>query len=407
MRRGASSFVSRDAKQHIPVIKLFGAALVATLAILGTLGPLKSSAQGPGMSRGGDPLAATAWRPNQKGATYVGPKACAKCHEAETSQRATAMGRAMEPAAVSAILRANPRLTFRSGVYSYEIKRLGEQSLYTVSDGTHTFSEPILYSFGQGKAGQTYIFRHNGELHESRVSFYRDLKGLDWTMGYQLALPSSLDDAVGRAIKLNEARECFACHSTAAINGLDLQLEHLIPGITCEACHGPGRDHIAAMEGKRLNDKHIFNPGTMEADELAQEFCGSCHHSAEQVMTNNQPQGPIRVRFQPYRLYTSRGHDPDDARLRCTACHNPHEDPVQEPAFYDPKCLACHHAAASLKSTAEAKAEENEGRTAKACPVAQRLCVSCHMPRVEVPGTHFKFTDHRIRIAKAGEPFPN
>jgi hypothetical protein len=29
------------------------------------------------------------------------------------------------------------------------------------------------------------------------------------------------------------------------------------------------------------------------------------------------------------------------------------------------------------------------------------------MPKVEVPGTHFKFTDHRIRIARAGEPFPN
>jgi len=108
--------------------------------------------------------------------------------------------------------------------------------------------EPNLQAiFGQGKAGQTYIFRHNGELHETRVSFYEKLKGLDWTMGYQLTVPSSLDDAVGRAVKLNEARECFSCHSTAAINGLELQLDRLIPGIGCEACHGPGRDHIAAM----------------------------------------------------------------------------------------------------------------------------------------------------------------
>ncbi len=196
-------------------------------------------------------------------------------------------------------------------------------------------------------------------------------------MGYQLTLPSSLDDAVGRAIKVGETRECFACHSSAAINGLELRLDRLIPGITCEACHGPGRDHIAAMEAKGFNDKHIFNPGELEPDELAQEFCGSCHHSAEQVLTNNQLQGLIRVRFQPYRLFTSRGHDPDDDRLRCTACHNPHEDPVQDP------------------------------HTDKACPVAQRLCVSCHMPKIEVPGTHFQFTDHRIRIVREGEPFPN
>jgi len=313
----------------------------------------------------------------------------------------------METAATSAVLRAQTRLTFRSGIYSYEITRKGEQSLYTVSDGTHTFSEPILYSFGQGKAGQTYIFRHDGELHESRVSFYNQLQGLDWTMGYQNALPSSLAEAAGRAIKVNEARECFACHATAAINGLELQLDRLIPGITCEACHGPGREHITAMEAKKLNDKHIFNPGKMESDELAQEFCGSCHHSAEEVLTNNALQGVIRVRFQPYRLFTSRGHDPDDARLRCTACHNPHEDPVQEPAFYDPKCLACHRSLASLKSTAAARAEENEGRMDKPCPVAPGKCTSCHMPRIEVPGTHFHFTDHRIRTVKAGESFPN
>ena len=317
------------------------------------------------------------------------------------------MGRALEPVATSEILRAHPRLAFRSGPYAHEIVRRGDQSLYSVTDGVNTISEPILYTFGQGKAGQTYIFRHNGDLHESRVSFYKDLKGLDWTMGYQLSLPSSLNDAVGRAIKVNEARECFACHSTAAINGLELQLDRLIPGISCEACHGPGRDHIAAMEAKRFNDKRIFNPGKMESDELAQGFCGSCHHSAEQVLTNNSLQGLIRVRFQPYRLFTSRGHDPDDARLRCTACHNPHQDPVQEPAFYDPKCLACHRSATSLKSAAVAKAEENEGRTDKACPVAQRLCVSCHMPKVDVPGTHFQFTDHRIRTVRAGEPFPN
>lgn len=398
------SGVSRYGKQHTPVIILF---VVALVAILWTLGPLKSSAQGPGMGAGGDRQAATLWRPNQKDARYVGPQACAKCHETEIGQRSTAMGRAMETAATSAVLRSHPRLTFRSGAYSYEITRKGEQSFYTVTDGTRTFSEPILYSFGQGKAGQTYIFRHNGELHETRVSFYEKLKGLDWTMGYQLTLPSSLDDAVGRAVKLNEARECFSCHSTAAINGLELQLDRLIPGIGCEACHGPGRDHIAAMEAKRFKDKLIFNPGKMESDELAQQFCGSCHQSAEQVLTNNQLQGLIRVRFQPYRLFTSRGHDPDDARLRCTACHNPHEDPVHDAVFYDPKCLACHRSGASLKSREVAKAEEKDGRTDKACPVAQRLCVSCHMPKIEVPGTHFQFTDHRIRTVREGEPFPS
>jgi formate-dependent nitrite reductase cytochrome c552 subunit len=38
--------------------------------------------------------------------------------------------------------------------------------------------------------------------------------------------------------------------------------------------------------------------------------------------------------------------------------------------------------------------------------VASERCVSCHMPKVELPGAHFKFTDHRIRIARQGEVYP-
>ena len=364
-----------------------------------------SSALGQGsMSTGGSTI--NTWRPG-KNAKYVGPQACAKCHGEKVNQHQTAMGRAMEPAAVSANLLSHPNLTFRSGSYSYEIIRRGNQSIYNVTDGKSTYSEPLLYAFGQGKAGQTFVFRHNGLLHETRVSFYKTLDGLDWTMGYQSKVPTSLDDAAGRAFGKDETRECFGCHTTGAINRLEFQIESLIPGLSCEACHGPGAEHVSAMEAKRLKDKLIFNPGKMEPAEMSQEFCGSCHHSTEDVMTNKLLQGPISVRFQPYRLFTSRGHDPDDERLRCTSCHDPHADPVEDPAFYDPKCFVCHRSGGSLRNSDLAKKEEQEGRVNKACPVGERLCISCHMPKVAVAGTHFSFTDHRIRIVRAGDPFPH
>jgi hypothetical protein len=390
--------------KNIPAIVVL-AALVGALVWL--ISPPGSHAQDPVMSAGGNSAAVTTWRPNKKDAKYVGPEACSKCHKEEVDQHATAMGKAMEPVATSIVLRANPQMTFRSGQYAYQISRKGDQSIYTVTDGTNTFSEPILYAFGQGKAGQTYLFRHKGSFYESRVSFYKELKGLDWTMGYQTTLPASLDDAPGRAMSADEARDCFACHTTGAISGTQLQLDRLTPGVTCEACHGPGGEHITEMEAKRFKNKRIFNPGNMGADEMSQEFCGSCHRSAEQVMTNRQLRGVVSLRFQPYRLFTSKGHDPDDMRLRCTSCHDPHANPVEEPAFYDAKCFACHRSGASLKSVAVLKAEEKEGRIDKACPVGQRECVSCHMPKIGVPGSHFLFTDHRIRIARPGEPFPN
>jgi hypothetical protein len=32
--------------------------------------------------------------------------------------------------------------------------------------------------------------------------------------------------------------------------------------------------------------------------------------------------------------------------------------------------------------------------------------VTCHMPKVDLPGMHADFTDHWIRIAKPNEPVP-
>jgi hypothetical protein len=32
--------------------------------------------------------------------------------------------------------------------------------------------------------------------------------------------------------------------------------------------------------------------------------------------------------------------------------------------------------------------------------------VSCHMPKIYVPVMHYNFTDHRIRIARGNDPYP-
>jgi hypothetical protein len=101
------------------------------------------------------------------------------------------------------------------------------------------------------------------------------------------------------------------------------------------------------------------------------------------------------VRFQPYRLANSHCFDGADPRISCVACHDPHQKVSHDPAYYDQKCLACHSATALLAPP-----------HAKVCSVAKSNCSSCHMPRVPFPGGHFIFTDHDIRIVKAGEPYP-
>jgi len=327
---------------------------------------------------------------------FAGDQACGECHKKFASASYSGMFQAMEPVAGSKILSENPKLKLSVGPYTYEITRTGKQSSYSVTDGKDTISLPIRYAFGQGKMGQTYVLERDGKFYESLVSFYNEPKALDFTIGAPRGVPKSLNDAVGRLLSANEVANCFSCHATGAVfGGSQLRLERLTHGVRCEACHGPGGQHIAAVKAGETPAASIFNPGLMSSDELTQQFCASCHRGAEEssllksMEINN-------VRFQPYRIFHSKCYS-DDRNISCTACHNPHEPLREDAAYYDKRCLECH-------SLRDKNAKAGDG---KSCPVADKDCTSCHMPKIEVKAAHFKFTDHYIRVVKPGEAFPN
>ena len=341
------------------------------------------------------------WRPtrDRSGIGYVGGAVCAECHAKESaSQPSTPMGRASERASDCGILKTGSPLTFTNGPYTYRITRDGGRSLYTVSDGKSELSEPVLFCFGQGAAGQTYVLRHDGAFYESRVSYFGALERLDITIEHPRAIPPSLEDALGRRMSEEAARGCFACHTTGAAHAARFEPERLSAGVSCEACHGPGERHVAAARAKNLKDPLIYNPTELDALDLSQEFCASCHQGFDAVMALDGQGGAANIRFQPYRIFNSRTHLLNDKRMSCTACHDPHGPLERDEAFYDSKCAACHLTTAKEQRTRE--------RNAPACPVAARGCATCHMPKVELPGMHYKFTDHWIRIAKPGAPVP-
>jgi hypothetical protein len=370
------------------------APLIWAIAYFGSASFLRGKTQ----IQDNDPL--SKWRSHDyPGVQYVGRTRCAECHTYQAStQPETPMAHALEPVADCQVLSTHERLTFRNGPYSYEITRQRNGSTYTVTDGVKTISEPLLYCFGLGKVGQTYVFKHNGSFYETRVSYYPAVGGLDFTTSHSHQVPTSVDEALGRPVGPDEERGCFGCHAPAAVNESGLHLDSLIPGVTCESCHGPGGEHIAAVKARKLKDLHIFNPGKLNPNDLSQEFCGSCHRSFDNVMLMPKQGGLNNVRFQPYRIFNSHGHNSSDPRISCIACHDPHLKLEREAASYDSKCLACH-----LSSVTEARTDK---RAAPPCPVSNRLCATCHMPKVDIPEMHFKFTDHWIRIARPNDPVP-
>ncbi len=337
------------------------------------------------------------WNPRRTpaGTEFVGDQVCGECHKKAFAAHPTSgMAMAMEPVANSQVLTANPKLSMTSGPYKYEIKRQGKQSFYSVTDGKDTISIPITYAFGQGRMGQTYVLEHGGKLYESLVSFYAETKGLDFTVGAPRGVPASLDDAVGRLLTQNEIRSCFSCHSNNATSGSELQLDKLTHGVRCETCHGPGKAHLEALKAGEPAYKSVFNPGRLSGEELTQQFCAACHRGIDEFSLL-QSMGRDNVRFQPYRIFHSKCYS-DDRNISCVACHNPHEPLKEDAAYYDAKCAACH---AVKGKPAEQGAEPS-------CPVSDKNCASCHMPKVEIKAAHFKFTDHFIRIVKPGEEYP-
>lgn len=331
------------------------------------------------------------------GAAWAGgPKAakmtCATCHRQEAAyfpQAEMAIGMELPPN--QKLLQANPKLVAQAKGYIYEIERQGDTSTYTVKDASGSLSLPIKYAFGV--RNQTYVFEYQGRFYESMVSYYEVVKGLAITMGDELLQPHNLVEAMGRETSQQEITACFGCHATSAVAGGKLTLDTLQPGLSCDHCHTGANEHMRSLTGgppaplpKKLGD--------LGAEDMS-EFCGQCHRTWATVVSQ-RTFGEKNVRFQPYRLALSKCFLGDDKRAKCTACHDPHHDIVTDSAGYDKACLACH-----VKQGAPVTASMQ-----KACPVADKNCASCHMPKISAPGSGSIFHDHYIRVVRSGDPYP-
>ena len=342
---------------------------------------------------------------------YVGTEVCAGCHRQEAiEQQGTPMAQAASMASQTEILRSNPRLSREDRPFATEIQRDRQGSTYIVSQGGKAISGRLTWSMGRGVMGQTFIVESGGTLFESQLSYFRAIEGLDLTPGHTPADSRNLESAFGEPQSQEIAQRCFGCHTTASSEKHRFDPSHAIPGITCEACHGPGAQHVRAMQANPAGktDTSILDPGTFAPAKLI-DYCGACHRAPLDV-TTAKDRVPIDVRFQPYRLSKSRCWSRPDPRITCIACHNPHLPLEQDAVAYDPKCLACH-ASAKPAASAIAGAIEPAGgvpasKERKICPVAGSHCVSCHMPKYKVPQMHGSFTDHDIRIVRPGDPFP-
>jgi hypothetical protein len=334
---------------------------------------------------------------------FAGSAACANCHSAKAaSQKLTSMAGTSLHADDSVLLHSHPKMNFAVGKYHYQVDTGAKSTSYSVTDGTNTISATLLWAFGIGRVAQSYLFKKDdGNFYEARVTYFKNLQDINFTPARALASPKDVAEAMYRPVPASEIVRCFACHNTASTIGGQFDEKNLTPGVGCEACHGPGMKHVATMQTAALAGTTesavgtIVNPARLDPLDSV-DFCGACHGTWWDVKFSGG-KGVPTARSQPFRLEESKCWGRGDARLTCIGCHDPHEEVRTDPSSYDRTCLSCHPASGTAKTAANHPSSH---------PAGTKDCVTCHMPKVYDPDMHYKFTDHRIRIAHEGEPYP-
>ena len=355
-----------------------------------------------------DHLSDKGWWPTRRALAtdvFVGDSACAKCHAPLVSgQVGSAMLRAASRRAGTLESGGPVPGTFQSGSYFYTFLHADSGYVLEVKSGGDSLRSDVQWTFGAGNHGQTYLLEEEGAFYEAQVSSFAT-HSLGLTPGHADVSEGSLQHALGNRLSSLETARCFSCHTTAWSTGGKLDTTKAVPGVHCEACHGPGVRHITAMQEGRSGDATptIFNPAHLNPA-ASVDFCGACHRTSMDIVLSGVPNGVSGIRFQPYRLEKSRcWNKAQDARLTCVACHDPHEPLVHDTAFYDAKCLSCHSRQDPLR---QGVAFSKSPGKAFVCPKAKASCTTCHMPKYNVPEMHSQFTDHFIRIVRTENAFP-
>ena len=318
------------------------------------------------------------------GAEYVGKEACAECHKAQyEKQSASHHAGSLRPITGSLVgtmllkdgHSPDGRLKYEPDGNTIVVRENGTPNIVVLE-----------WAFGAGAQGSTPVGHLGDQYIEHRFSYYSRIRDLAPTFGHPVRVSTPIAEL--GVLQDNETIfRCFHCHATAVErrpSGPDLT--HLLPGVQCERCHGPGSSHIQAAKKGASPEAirgEIVNPGRFSAKAQIQ-ICGQCHRLPTPDM-GDQPEleNPVTVRFAPIGLLASRCFRASGT-LSCLTCHDPHVDAAPRTGLsYTRKCLACH---------------ENDRRPIKLCRRATKQnCLPCHMKRASL-GANLRFTDHRIRI---------
>lgn len=331
---------------------------------------------------------------------YVGAKVCSECHPGATASFArSGHGQTLRSAEDVAAARgldgrtvADPEIPGVTWTFAVEGGRLHLDR----AEGGAVERLLVDYAFGSGHHATTFLTVVDPDAPralEHRLTLRAADDTLYITPGQDEAHRMEGTTPRGRELSPKVTAKCFGCHTTPMVReaSTSIHAENLMPNVSCERCHGPGRSHVEAARAGRTG---LAMPFGIDRWTPASQMtlCGECHrHPARSDPKLIRREDPAVARFQPVGLMSSACYVQSGGAVHCLSCHNPHARSSTDTASYEAVCLKCHEPAPTQQEQT-------------ACPVSPRTgCIDCHMPRVD-SGQQILFTDHWIRVRGPSDP---
>lgn len=360
---------------------------------------------------------------------FVGSAECASCHqEAYDNWQQSHHRHAMEVANVDSVLGDFANTSFDYlGNTSRFYQRGGEFFIETDNSAGEQEEFKISYTFGFYPLQQYLVEFPDGRIQALSISWdsrSEEEGGQRWYHLYPDEEIKADDPLHWTGAFQNWNSRCASCHTTnldknysIETNSYDTQWSEINVG--CEACHGPGTQHIDWANGNielrnmglLINIDKVWEPiaGQLQipsdADFTVSEqvqTCGGCHARRAELQKrdiasdflNNYSLSPLLEG-----LYHADGQIQDEVYVMgsflqskmhanlvsCSNCHEPHTSELRIEG--NGLCLQCH----------EAQTFQSEDHFFHELGSAGAQCVNCHMPETTYMGVDAR-RDHSFRI---------
>ena len=339
--------------------------------------------------------------PKKKITGFTGSQACRNCHESEyTDWLGSHHQQAMLKASDQSVLGQFDNTLYKHGETTSRFYKK-DLRFFVETDGPEgkLKNYEIIYTFGVTPLQQYLIELDGGKYQALGIAWDSRSKaegGQHWFHIYEEDYPDEVIDFKHPLHWTNPSQNwnyvCADCHSTQLKRNFDSKEERYHThwseiNVACEACHGPGAEHIAwagnpaqkesPTKGLKINfnERHgiswIMNSVTGSAKRskpnLARkeiEVCGRCHARRTPFLDGNLEGNNIHHKLLDHyrlQLLTEGYYHPDgqpgnetyvlgsfmqskmfQEGVTCSDCHNPHT--LKPGSEGNGVCLQCHSA---------------------------------------------------------------